>query len=92
VVCCEVLEHAPLAGDIVRQAQRWLVRGGVFIVTCATHPRRPHSAVSGEHIEIWEEYYMNVASELFVSWASCFKRREISINEAHGDLYAVCVR
>jgi hypothetical protein len=42
VVCCEVLEHTPAAEAICWNAHRMLAAGGVFIVTAAAPPRKPH--------------------------------------------------
>lgn len=51
VVCCEVLEHAHAAREIVENAHRMLAPGGVFIMTCAGDGREPHSAVDGGPLE-----------------------------------------
>lgn len=59
VVCCEVLEHTPLTGPILANAAQRLRPGGVLLVTCATEPRRPHSAVDGGPLR-HGEYYRNV--------------------------------
>jgi len=67
VVCCEVLEHSPRADEIVRNAIRMLAPGGVLLVTCATDPRAPHSAVDGNAVRAGE-WYQNVAQESLRAW------------------------
>jgi len=62
VVCCEVLEHTPLTGPILANAAQRLRPGGVLLVTCATEPRRPHSAVDGGPLR-HGEYYRNVSAD-----------------------------
>lgn len=62
VVCCEVLEHTPLTGPILANAAQRLRSGGLVLVTCATEPRRPHSAVDGGPLR-HGEYYANVSPE-----------------------------
>lgn len=67
VVCCEVLEHSPRADQIVRNAIRMLAPGGVLLVTCATDPRAPHSAVDGNALRAGE-WYQNVAQDSLRAW------------------------
>lgn len=62
VVCCEVLEHTPLTGPILANATQRLRPGGLVLVTCATEPRRPHSAVDGGPLR-HGEYYHNVSPD-----------------------------
>ena len=62
VVCCEVLEHTPLTGPILANAAQRLRPGGLVLVTCATEPRRPHSAVDGGPLR-HGEYYRNVSPD-----------------------------
>src|SRR4051794_35451978 len=47
VVCCEVLEHTLKVEQIINSAFQILAQDGIFIVTCATDPREPHSAIDG---------------------------------------------
>ena len=67
VVSCEVLEHSPRADQIVRNAIRMLAPGGVLLVTCATDPRAPHSAVDGNALRPGE-WYQNVAPDSLRAW------------------------
>lgn len=67
VVCCEVLEHSPRADQIVRNAIRILAPGGVLLVTCATDPRAPHSAIDGLQVRTGE-WYDNVEPDHLRAW------------------------
>lgn len=65
VVCCEVLEHAPMWEKLVKKAMDWLDEDGVLIITAAGPGRKPHSAVDGSHNVRDFEHYENVSpSEL----------------------------
>lgn len=90
VVCCEVLEHTPQLEGVVASAAANLRSGGWFIVTCATEPRAPHSAVDGGAL-VPGEYYGNVdASRLLRAfWTSGFTLERIEANRERGDLYAL---
>lgn len=92
VVCAEVLEHAPNAEQLVRQAWEWLRPGGLLIVTCATDPRPAHSAITGCLIEPGDEFYANVPEATFREWCASFAACDVTINPDHGDLYAVAVK
>jgi hypothetical protein len=69
VVCCEVLEHAARAKEIVVNAGRILSPGGVLVVTAATDPRAPHSATDGGPL-VNSEFYRNVAPDDLEDWLS----------------------
>lgn len=92
VVCCEVLEHAPNAIDLVQCPRFWLRPGGILIVTCATDPRLPHSAVDGELIQPGDEFYHNVSPAEFRDWSFGYAHVALQTDKAHGDLYAVATR
>jgi SAM-dependent methyltransferase len=62
IVCCEVFEHTPVWREIISNAARLLVPGGVAIFTCAGRGRPTHSAVDGEALRPGE-YYANVSEE-----------------------------
>lgn len=92
VVCCEVLEHTPRAGEIVAGAYANLRVGGVLMLTMAMDPRAPHSGVDGGEVRDGE-YYRNVDPETLEVWLvdAGFEEWEIS-TRAGGDLYAVAWR
>lgn len=92
VVCCEVLEHASNAPELIAAAQRWLATDGLLVVTCATYPRAPHSAVTGDLIAPGQEFYRNVPEEALRHWCRGFSEVEVAINKVRGDLYAVAKR
>jgi predicted methyltransferase len=89
VVCCEVLEHAADVPGIVRSAFENLIPGGVFLVTCATEPREPHSAVDGGPKLREKEHYANVEPETLVTL--CRKQgfivQDTQVHLMRGDLY-----
>ncbi len=86
-ISAEVFEHAERWREIVATARKALMRGGVFVVTCAVPPRRSHSAVGNETVPDGE-YYQNVRiSELKDVMASAgFDAR---FEYGFGDVYAV---
>lgn len=91
VVCCEVLEHTPLVNEIVKSAYKNLAYGGWFVVTCATDPRLPHSAIDGGYARL-HEYYLNVDPQVLKT-SVCRAGFEVSdlqmrnIPNHGGDLY-----
>ncbi len=91
VVCCEVLEHTPLAEEIVRRVATVLPSGGVAILTMAGPGRPPHSAADGGPVRSGE-FYRNVTPALLASWLTAFQDVEIVENPEVGDLYATAVK
>jgi SAM-dependent methyltransferase len=90
VVCTEVLEHAPNAEAICRNALSWLRPGGVFIVTAAGPGRRPHSAIDEQPIRR-DEHYANVSFADLSSWLA--EASTVSIDcSVPGDIRAVAFR
>lgn len=59
VICAEVFEHTPDWRLIVDNAYAHLNDGGMFLATCATANRPPHSAVDGGMVRAGE-WYANV--------------------------------
>jgi hypothetical protein len=90
VLCCEVLEHAENAGDIVRNAVACTAPGGHVLITCATTGRAPHSAVDGGPLRPGE-FYRNVTPSDLVAWLSLAGAREseVLVREYIGDLYVL---
>jgi hypothetical protein len=89
VVCCEVLEHTPLGQEILANAARQLRPGGALLVTMATEPRAPHSAVDGGPLR-QGEYYANVHAATLAGWlrAAGFTEAVLVTDAARGDLWA----
>lgn len=93
IICTEVLEHTPHAKDVVYNMGRILDDGGVALITCATDPRAPHSAVDGGPIRDGE-YYGNVGGQALFGWMiqAGLEVRVLEVHEGRGDLYALGVR
>jgi SAM-dependent methyltransferase len=86
-LCLEVLEHADTAPEIVANLRRLVRPGGLTIITCATDPRAPHSAVDGMTIKPGE-YYGNVRPADLIEWLHGCTPIAIEIDRALGDLRA----
>lgn len=88
VVSTEVLEHAPRWADIVRNAWEALRPGGVLLLTCATDPRPPHSAVDGWAVRPGE-HYANVAPAAVLEVLGTLGCEDWTLEVHHdrGDLY-----
>ena len=89
VVCCEVLEHTPVA-PIIRSAAAWLRPGGFLIATMATTGRAPHSAVDGGTLR-GGEHYQNVTAEEMITALDAAGLLPIIVetNEENADLYVL---
>ena len=61
VVSAEVLEHAPTWREILDMMWSATAPGGTLLMTCATDPRAPHSAVDGWDVRDGE-HYANVSA------------------------------
>lgn len=87
VVCCEVFEHTPSWPDILRTAAAALEPGGTLIVTAASWPRAPHSAIDGMILRPGE-YYGNVdPAELADALVTAGFAGKVA-TDPHGDVYA----
>lgn len=88
VVSTEVLEHAPRWSDVVANAWTALAPGGTLLVTCATDPRPPHSAVDGWDVRPGE-WYQNVDPEAMLALVRELgaARWLIEVALDRGDLY-----
>ena len=93
VVCCEVLEHTPRAGDIVANAAAMLAPDGRVIVTAATDPRSPHSAADGGPVR-GGEWYRNIDPDELAGWLSAAGLSHVKVEAHHdvGDVYATGVK
>jgi SAM-dependent methyltransferase len=88
VVSTEVLEHAERWREILDNAWESLAPGGRMIITCATHPRPPHSAVDGWDVREGE-WYRNVPSGEVLTQVRTWGARRwcIEVASDRGDLY-----
>jgi 2-polyprenyl-3-methyl-5-hydroxy-6-metoxy-1,4-benzoquinol methylase len=91
VVCCEVLEHAANAEQIVHQVATVLAPGGRAIFTMAGPCRMPHSGVDGGQLRAGE-FYQNVTPEALRSWLRAFEQVEVVENIDTADLYATAAK
>jgi hypothetical protein len=89
VVCCEVLEHAENAAEILANAHRMLTAGGVLIVTAATAGRVPHGCGGGP---VGDEFYRSVDSFDLVLWLEGFDVHILEMEPAVGDIRALAVK
>lgn len=60
VACAEVLEHALRWRAVLATMWAATAPGGTLLMTCATDPRAPHSAVDGHDVRP-DEHYANVS-------------------------------
>ncbi len=91
VLSTEVFEHVEHWRGILYNL--WLAAkpGGVCLVTCATHPRPPHSIVGVEPPPPGEWYGNVPADELLAPMRFLFRRVEHAVHP-RGDLYIRGVR
>lgn len=88
VVCCEVLEHVAHPARLIEAAARFLAPDGVLLLTAATDPRRPHSAVDGAGLRDGE-HYQNISRAQLRRWLEAsFDTFDITV-DPRGDIYAV---
>lgn len=88
IVCCETLEHAPNADDVIANAYKLLKRGGYFVATMATHNRSPHTN-DGDKLTDDSEFYANVHPVDVQEWCKRFRQVTMWIYESRGDLYVL---
>jgi SAM-dependent methyltransferase len=96
VVCCETLEHTPVAEAICANAHRLLKVGGVFLLTAAGEGRAPHSAVDGGPLRAVDsdgmlEFYRNVSRDDLRRWLRDFGVVLID-TDTPGDIYGLAVK
>lgn len=89
-ICTEVFEHTDQWPGIIRTAAKSLRPGGVFIATCATDPREPHTARRDAGPPDEDEFYKNVSKDqLIAELHFCgFKMNSMRVLQ-RGDLHAV---
>ncbi len=93
VISTEAAEHTPNPSEIVRCAERCLRRGGMFILTCAAAPRRPHSCMGGPVIPPGEHYgNVDPVKMLAVLESGPWRRLLIQHHRDRGDLYVSAVK
>lgn len=98
VICCEVLEHLQNKVGIIDTAQECL-RGpgcckhtpGLFIITCATDPREPHSAIDGGPVRDGE-WYSNVDPSALTTLLNLYFVVQHIHTTPDGDLYVTATK
>lgn len=88
VLCAEVLEHAPRWPDVVGTMWRACRPGGTLLITCATDPRPPHSAIDGLDVRP-DEHYANVGAADLLACLHVLGATDVALEVAggRGDLY-----
>lgn len=73
IVCVSVLEHTPVAKELVQNAYDILLPNGIFICTTVTKPCPDHSSWDGGPLRTGE-FYQDVDPLLLLEWMKPFKR------------------
>lgn len=89
VVTTEMLEHARDQRAVIANIGRILQPDGLLILTCATDPRPPHSAVDGGRLRPGESYRNVPPGELRAWVGEWADRVSIDVSEQDGDLYCL---
>lgn len=69
VICAEAFEHTISWGEIIQNAYDHLVEGGLFLASCASRDRPPHSAFDGGALRDGE-YYANISPDQMEAFMS----------------------
>lgn len=96
VVCAEAFEHTASWRDIITNAYEHLNPGGLFVASCATKARPPHSAFDGGALREGE-YYKNVDPGIMGEFMMSLNWESYEVNVADGyfgndDLYIKAVK
>lgn len=91
IISTETFEHTARWPEILKVAAEALEQTGILIITCASNPRKPHSAHTDKARVKPGEYYSNVSRRDFLVAANAAGLKvEVEVNYQHGDLYACC--
>lgn len=97
VISTEMLEHDMYWKKSLQNMLKLLKKGGLMVVTCATHGRPEHGTLKTKAtdspftsgIQEWSNYYRNLGEEDFIEALepeSNFKEYEISLELDHKDI------
>lgn len=89
VLCTEVLEHLSQWREILLTCSEALKPGGVFIMTCASVGRPPHSAHGVVPVPPGEWYANVPVPEIEKAAEGLFTYFEAEFNREHGDAYLI---
>jgi SAM-dependent methyltransferase len=96
VICAEAFEHTEIWRDIIENAWEHLKPDGLFLASCATKARPPHSAFDGGALREGE-YYHNVHPTEMEDYMKLLGWENYSVDVADGyfgndDLYIKAVK
>ena len=96
VACAEAFEHTPEWRKIIRNAHHHLKVGGLFVASCASRDRPPHSAFDGGAVREGE-YYANVSPEEMIEFMEQLEWHSFDVVPADGyfgndDLYIKAIK
>lgn len=96
VICAEAFEHTPEWKKIIENAKEHLNTGGLFLASCASRSRPPHSAVDGGALQDGE-YYKNISPEEMTEYLEGMNWSSFEVIPADGyfgddDLYIKAVK
>lgn len=87
-ICCEVLEHAPRAHEVVANLIRMVRPGGLLIITAAGPGRAEHSAVDGGPLQEGE-HYRNISARELQAWLAELPILTVEGDRTRGDVRAM---
>lgn len=96
VICAEAFEHSYYWRDIIINAFDHIADNGMFLASCASRQRPPHSAFDGGPLRDGE-YYENISPEVMEEFLSSMDWKSFEVIPADGyfgddDLYIKAYR
>jgi len=90
VISTEAMEHAPRPEDIIECAARYLVPGGLLILTAAAPERAPHGCDGGDVQP--GEHYRGITPDELRAMLDGWDDVDVTHDAAAGDVYAVATK
>lgn len=81
VISCEMLEHDSKHDMSIMTMQRVLKPGGMLIITCANHKRKPHNLDCGDG------FYVRIRTHLILESIIMFEFEKFYIEDVGEDIY-----